>query len=545
MSTHTLEHPMYRLTPKLVILTAIVAAVGCDTTEPPLPEDPCKDTTPITLGQSLSGQLDVDDCQQPDGAYADRWSLELTSQTSVRIDLRSSAFDAYLELRTAAGVVLMENDDAGSYDSRIIHTLSAGSYVIVARSLGPAQAGSYRLSVEVGPDCSPVGDLELGVAVSGSLTASDCIFEWGGAMDNWSLTLDRTETLRFEVASSDVDEIVLLRDPSGYIVNGADWNGPNGCARFEMEVNPGTWTVSTATPFEGQFGSYELLVDVRPACNPGTDLVIGETVSGVIDLDDCLFDGWNPADSFALVLDAETALDILLKSPDFQPVVIVRNPATGMDEAFGFDTAQTGSARIRTTLAPGTYSLFAWGTSYAGPGLGSYELTVSEAVCEAPTPIAFGTTESGTLEGADCVRASGAYQDRWTLVLDAETPTRIDLTSAQFDAYLVLKDDAGNPVTTNDDGGSGTNARIDTTLAAGTWEIVASSFAPGQMGAYSLSVGAPPATQVASLEPGVGDGPDIVKSVPTDPTPDAFHLTLESWKQRAGSWVGQPREKTR
>jgi hypothetical protein len=35
-------------------------------------DDPCQATTPISLGESMSGQLHATDCLQPDGAFGDR-----------------------------------------------------------------------------------------------------------------------------------------------------------------------------------------------------------------------------------------------------------------------------------------------------------------------------------------------------------------------------------------------------------------------------------------------------------------------------------------
>jgi hypothetical protein len=78
-------------------------------------------------------------------------------------------------------------------------------------------------------------------------------------------------------------------------------------------------------------------------------------------------------------------------------------------------------------------------------------------------------------------------------VLESDTTARIDLESTAFDAFLVLKDSSGNVVASDDDGGNGLNSRIERVLAAGTYEIVASSFGPNQTGAYQLTVDEPPA----------------------------------------------------
>ena len=104
--------------------------------------DPCQATSPISMGQSIGGQLNANDCVQPDGAYSDRWSLSLSGQTDVRIDLTSSAFDAILELQDILGNVIAQNDDVGaSLNSRIIQTLQAHS---LHHPRAQPRIGAYR-----------------------------------------------------------------------------------------------------------------------------------------------------------------------------------------------------------------------------------------------------------------------------------------------------------------------------------------------------------------------------------------------------------------
>jgi hypothetical protein len=184
----------------------------------------------------------------------------------------------------------------------------------------------------------------------------------------------------------------------------------------------------------------------------------------------------------------ETPVRIHLKSADFSPLVVLRDQ-NGIDVGVGYDETGDGNAFISMSLGQGSYALYAVASF---PPQGGYQLTVSEIVCAAPQAIAFGETVNGTLDANDCVRAGGAFQESWELVLENETIARIDLESAAFDAFLVLKDSEGNVVASDDDGGTGLNSRLELVLAAGTYEIVASSFGSGQTGAYQLTVDAPP-----------------------------------------------------
>jgi len=145
------------------------------------------------------------------------------------------------------------------------------------------------------------------------------------------------------------------------------------------------------------------------------------------------------------------------------------------------------------------------------------------------------------LSDQDCIREDSQPQDLWQLVLDADTEVRFDLASTSFDAFLTLRDDLGNVITSDDDSGVGTNARIERALTAGTYVISASSWGPDGRGAYQLTVGAPAA---ASPAPRAASG-----GVPKAPfaSDDAGAEALARFLAKAqadeGAWtaaLGQP-----
>lgn len=515
MSTTT-PHPIIRLT--AVALALALAACGESSPTTPEPVDPCTPEA-ISLGSSVSGSIEADGCQRG-GHPVDRWSFDLAAETDVRIDLTSSSIDPVLELQTTSGGRIAFNDDFNGLNSMILTRLSAGSYIIQARDYRGG-TGPYELSLREGPDCSPVGSLQIGETETGSLGADDCLWESGGQSDNWTLLLAERTELRIEAKSPDFDEVVLIRDQEGFIMNGADEHGPTGFARFDMVVPAGEWTITVGALTPGRTGSYEVTVGPTPPCTPGSELALGQPESGSIDADDCLLDGYLPADSFALVLDQETSLDFQLKSSDMEPVLIVRD-GQSRDVVFASDPNRTGSARIQTALEAGTYAVYT--TTFDYPPEGSYQLTVGEILCKDPAPIAFGSTETGALGDDDCLRANGAWQESWSFELAEERAVRIDMASGHVDSYLILNDDLGDVITVDDDGGDGFDARIEITLAPGSYEIVATSFGEGQEGAYTLTVGAPPAPSPTSPTSAVttsgsaleADGKDVAVAPPAD-----------------------------
>jgi len=104
----------------------------------------------IQVGESRDGVLEPGDWTMADGTWADIWYLRAASTTDVTIELRSRAFDAYLQLLDAAGTRLVEDDDgAGGGNSRIRFTLKPRvRYQIVVNNFGDQPVtGRYTLSV--------------------------------------------------------------------------------------------------------------------------------------------------------------------------------------------------------------------------------------------------------------------------------------------------------------------------------------------------------------------------------------------------------------
>ena len=95
--------------------------------------------------------------------------------------------------------------------------------------------------------------------------------------------------------------------------------------------------------------------------------------------------------------------------------------------------------------------------------------------------------------GNDCESPnySGRLARYYSFTLGQAGSVEIDLFSTAFDAFLTLRegtDIEGRLVASDDDGGQGTNSRIDTALSAGTYTIEATSYGPGVTGAFTLRV---------------------------------------------------------
>jgi hypothetical protein len=112
---------------------------------------------------------------------------------------------------------------------------------------------------------------------------------------------------------------------------------------------------------------------------------------------------------------------------------------------------------------------------------------------EAQNVIRAGTTVNGTLAATDPVMRDGSHFVRWHFAGLAGQRIRVTLRSADFDAFLGFGHFDGDECVahcrSDDDGGDGTDARLDVTITEdGTYDIIANSWGAAETGAYTLSV---------------------------------------------------------
>ena len=128
--------------------------VPVDTTAPqPSPTDSCRVDLGTLTGTVTQGGSWTQDCDSANrsGRHARFYTFTLGQESEVQIDLES-AQDTYLFLLAGAGrdgESLSENDDleTGNTNSRIIHTLAAGTYTVEATTYTEGTTGDFTLRI--------------------------------------------------------------------------------------------------------------------------------------------------------------------------------------------------------------------------------------------------------------------------------------------------------------------------------------------------------------------------------------------------------------
>ncbi|MDE5071538.1 MAG: PPC domain-containing protein, partial [Trichodesmium sp. St5_bin8] len=95
---------------------------------------------------------------------------------------------------------------------------------------------------------------------------------------------------------------------------------------------------------------------------------------------------------------------------------------------------------------------------------------------------------NGTLNENSELFEDGSYFQWHTFTGKAGEAITIELSSSEFDAYLMLVDPRFNKIAENNDGGENNNAKITITLpTTGTYTVIVKAFEKGQQGSYKLS----------------------------------------------------------
>lgn len=490
---------------------------------------PAQAQDPIRLGGEVQGRLQDGDAQLTSGEYVDVYVFEGRAGQQVTIQMSSGEVDSYVMIRGPSGFAEFNDDrDEGDVDSQLTVRLPAnGQYRIQATTFSPGESGRYSLSLVegTGPQIAARGGgrAETGTS-AGQLSSSDSAISSGEYADSWSFSGTPGETYVVRLNSAEFDPYLMVRGEGVSEDNDDDQTG-RGTRNSRIEfVMPDTGEVSIiTTSYEvGETGAYTLVLEeaggvtsVASAGGSTSALRLGQTVTGRLqDGNDTLRSG-EYINIYTFSGQAGDHIEVTLRSDQFDPYLFVQGPGEFAVANDDDDSGEDGvNSRLVLTLpATGEYHVVA--TSFAPGETGTYRLALSStdagsvqtaASTRAGNSFADGVSLTGSLSASDEQLTTGEYADRYVISGRRGDRVALDLQSSAFDTYLFMRgpDDMSAD---NDDGPNGTNSRIDVTLPAdGDYTVSVTSFAPGEVGAYSLTAGLSMGTP---RQAGVQGGPRV------------------------------------
>lgn len=183
---------------------------------------------------------------------------------------------------------------------------------------------------------------------------------------------------------------------------------------------------------------------------------------------------------------------ISLASDRFDTVLRMNGPGGFTAENDDAPGQQTLNSLIETVLpADGTYTLTV--SAYNNAGSGTYRISaldMANPAGDSAQRVAFGETVNGMLTASDDRGFDGAYVDYFAFSGNAGQRVTFDLGSNAIDTVLSVYLPNGTEERNDDFRASeGTDSQLSITLPEdGNYTIAATSFSPGEQGAYSLTV---------------------------------------------------------
>jgi hypothetical protein len=457
-------------------------------------------------GETKEGVLEPGDSIGVDGPYEDRWTFDAPAGSRMRIELRSDDFNAYLIVLGPDGRVVASDDDgleAGQNHAAVsVRSRGGGSYTALASSFGESPlTGAYRISLL--PDSGTFADPGAGASIAAGETRDGRLEDGDetgsrGYQDNWTFSGRAGQIIRIDVTSRQFDPYVrLLRD--GMPLDSNDDGGEGTNARLSVALPAtGTYTAVVSSFTENRAGGrYQIALALTTApagAGQIARITPGQRVSGRLEegdrgRGDGAFEDW-----FEFEGRSGQVVSIEMRASEFDAYLELRDARGEVVSENDDGLGEGRDAFIMTALpANGRYRIVA--RSYGESSRGLYDLSFAMAGPAAAAGRAGelrpGDLVVGRLEYGDSVVGDSTYADVYTFRADRTGDIVIELSSSDFDAYLILRDAQGRTLATDDDGGTGsTNSRIVARVTAGqTYRILANSFgAERASGSYRITL---------------------------------------------------------
>ncbi|MGP5562491.1 hypothetical protein [Vreelandella alkaliphila] len=414
----------------------------------------------ITLGEQTRGEItSAAELNGNDGSRYVRYVISLEEDSLVEFSLSGALrgvvalYDDRLQLLENAETVRhrIEND---------------GQYVV---AVSGADASSY------GPFTLNSRTVEL--SDSDTLTIGEPMDSWlPGTPREVMLTVEEEGMYQIEMRADEFDAYLELSGPNGYNREDDDSAG-NLNARISDFLAPGDYTVTARSAYGEGSGLFTLSAEPREMPDDlrnGGSVVPSETLSG-------WFSGQDR--SYQLEIEEAGMYQINMRSSDIDSYLVLEGPNGYFRE--DDDSAGNLDASIADFLAPGSYQLTAR-TAY-GSDSGLFTLSVEPR--ELPEGVEL--RNEGELTANETL--TGWYSGEpltYELTLEESSLVRLSMRSSDFDTYLELS--GGGDSYSDDDGGSGTNSRLEQALLPGTYTVVARGFAVSGSGMFELQVNTEP-----------------------------------------------------
>jgi hypothetical protein len=457
------------------------------------------------------GSLAAGDATISSGEFYDNYTIDGRAGQRLIVDLTSSEFDPYVMVIAPSGDKKANDDYQGSSSrSRLELVLEEnGTYRVIVTSYNKGETGQYELTIDLGGGGAGVAAGADGDRIeNGELAAGDRTLSSGEYTDEFSFPGTKGQRATIDLRSGQFDPYLIVIDPGNTHHENDDYEGDSHRSLVSFDLpEDGKYRVLVTTYKKDETGSYTLRIDVggsaaaaaaAATATAGPRVERGTLAAG----DDSLRSGeYVDAYTFEGRPGQHVALDVV--SQDFDTYLMLRPPRGQQRENDDVEGRPRHSAIEADLTEAGTYKVIV--TSYKRGEAGAYELRMDFGASSTPSTtattvstgnrtrdlsvISYGDSPSGQLSPDDRKLESGEFQDTYAFEGTAGDGIVVELTSTAFDPYLILTPPQGEQIDNDDAPGNRNMARIELTLrASGRYRIIATSYAAGKTGAYSLAL---------------------------------------------------------
>ncbi len=312
------------------------------------------------------------------------------------------------------------------------------------------------------------------------------------------LELDVVAGQRIEVVleSDEFDPYLILISPDEDVWENDDWEDGQSGSRIDVIAKTGgTWRIIVTSYKPGMSGDYAGTVTLTTpqdtavqAGEEATFELAGDLASGDLTLERT----GEFYDETTFPAAAGQVIVVELRSTQFDPYLILISPS---GESWDNDDWQDDRSLSRlqvTADADGQWRALV--TSYAPGETGSYTglvQVVADAASFADAADGSSDVEFTGQLGPDSptLDGTGEYYGVHTFQADAGQSLSIQMSSSAFDPYLVVRSPGGEVWNNDDWEDSRSLSRVDVVAdVSGAWQVLATSYAPGEQGAYRIDI---------------------------------------------------------
>ena len=439
----------------------------------------------ISLGETVNGAL----IQGPNAhTFAGKAGQVVT------IELDSTAFDAYVQLKDSNEIELASDDDsAGNLNARIenFRLPADDTYSIVVSSFDNTATGDYTLTLSEGggtvtpvpPTNVPAGsEIAIGDTVNGTLSG-------GSLTASYTFQGEAGQIVTITATSEDFDSYLRLLDSSATELITDDDSAGNLDSRIAFYALPSsdTYTIVVES-FDSAGGSYSLSLsaaEVEP-------IEYTQTINGE------LTESQSSA-GYRFSGAAGDVITITLRSSAFDAYLSLNQGGSGSSYALITDDDSAGGsdARIGPYTLPATGEYIITVSSYDSTVTGAYTLELNRAVL---SPIDFDQPVTADIT-AENSTLYYSFEGKTGDVIDIEADS-----GGSVDTSLSLTGPDNYQITSDDDSGKDFDPEITHLVLAsdGTYTIGLSAYSAGDTGTVTLLLTRAP---LRSLD----DGPQEVR----------------------------------